>query len=201
MPVCAKAQTAPPSPPPQMRLNVVNVCTPNEAEKKELENALARVPARPIFTSDFEIARGRTTDKQVTSDWVRLRRELAADPSYASVQFSLTASGTHIEEVLVLHAKASRPGEPLQISLEDEVTAEKAADALSTETPPDHIRLERFGRPSLILARCPQTDQQAYQELFRLATERFARFRAALDIHRTVSAELARLKAGPPKKR
>jgi hypothetical protein len=184
-----------------MRVNVVNVCTPTDSEKKELENALARVPERPVFSPDFEVARGRTTDKKVTSDWVRLRRELASDPSYGSVQFSLTISGPHIEEVLVLHAKATRPGEPLQISLEEEVTTGKAADALSAGTPPDRIRLERFGKPSLILARCSQADQQAYEPLFRIATERFSVFRAALDVHSTVSAELARLKAAPAKRR
>jgi CelD/BcsL family acetyltransferase involved in cellulose biosynthesis len=195
------AQGGPPSSPPQMRLNIVNVCTPNEGEEKQIAAALARMPERPVFSSDFEIARGHTTDKQGAADWVRLRREFVPDTPFSNVQFMLTISGGSVEESLVLHAKANQPGEPLQISLENEVTQGGAAEVLRTDTPPSRIRLERFGKPSLVLARCPQTDQKAYDSLFRTAAERFARYRAALDVRGTVAPELARLKSAPARQK
>jgi CelD/BcsL family acetyltransferase involved in cellulose biosynthesis len=184
-----------------MRLNIVNVCTPNDLEKKQIATALARMPERPVFSSDFEIARGHTTDKQGASDWVRLRREFAPDTPFSSVQFVVTIAGASVAESLVLHAKTNQPGEPLQISLESEVTQGRAAEVLRTDTPPSRIQLERFGQPSLILARCPQTDQKAYESLFRTAAERFARYRTALNVQGTVAPELARFKSTPAKER
>lgn len=197
----ASAQGGPPSAPPQIRLNIVNACAPGDVEQKQIAAALARIPERPVFSVDFEIARGHTTDKEGVSDWVRLRREFVPNPLFSSVQFMLTISGDSIEESLVLHAKANQPGEPLQISLENGVSPGRAAEVLRSDTPPNRIRLERFGKPSLVLARCPQTDQKAYESLFRIAAERFARYRAALDVRGTVAPELARFKSAPAKPR
>ena len=195
------AQGGPTSAPPQIRLNVVNACAPNDLEQKQIAAALARIPERPAFSKDFEIARGHSTDKEGASDWIRLRREFMPDTLFSSVQFMLTISGDSIEESLVLHAKANQPGEPLQISLENEVTQGRAAEVLRSDTPPNRIRLERFGKPSLVLARCSQIDQKAYESLFRTAAERFARYRAALDVRGTVAPELARFQSAPAKPR
>ena len=192
-------QAQPLATPPQLRLNMVNSCTPDDTAKAEIAAALARIPEWPAFASDFEIARGRTTGKDGVSDWVRLRRDFAASATLSSVQFSLDVTGGKVDEILVLHLKASKLGEPLQISLEQEVTSGTPADMLRVDTPPNRVRLERFGNSSLILARCPGVDQSAYEPLFRLAAERSAAYDAALDVRGTVPAELARLKAGKRK--
>jgi hypothetical protein len=50
-----------PSPPkPQVKVNVLNVCSPSPAEKQEISAALARIPKRPSFSPDFEVDRGRS---------------------------------------------------------------------------------------------------------------------------------------------
>lgn len=189
--VCLKAQETSPS--PKVRVNVVNVCTPGELDSRELAAALARIPERPALAADFEIARGRTTDRGVVSEWVRLRRDFAGG-AFSTLQFLLSTTGTDIEETLVFHFKTAKPGEPLQVAFESAVTQGTPADVLASDTPPNRIRLERFGKPSLILARCPSADQSAYEPLFRIAAERSSQYRAALNVRATVSAELARLK-------
>jgi hypothetical protein len=175
---------------------MVNSCTPDDADKGEIAAALARIPERPAFAPDFEIARGRATGKDGVSDWVRLRRDFAANTTFSNVQFNLDVAGANIDETLVLHLKAGKMGEPLQVSLEQQVTAGTPEDMLRTNTPPNRIRLERFGKPSLILARCASVDQSPYEPLFRMAAERAAAYEAALDVRNTVPAELERLKPG-----
>jgi len=187
-------QAQPSATPPELRLNLVNSCAPGDADKGEIAAALARIPERPAFAPDFEIARGRTALKDGASDWVRMRRDFIPSAAFTSVQFNLDVTEGKLEETLVLHLKAGKLGEPLQISLEQEATAGSPADMLRTNTPPHRIRLERFGKPSLILARCPNVDQSAYEPLFRMAAERAAVYDAALDVLDTVPAELARLK-------
>ena len=181
---------------PKLRLNVVNVCTPSDAEKSELSAALARIPEHPALGTDFEVARGRTTEQGVASEWVRLRRDFLPEGPFSNVQFLLSVTGSGIDETLVLHFKAAKPGEPLQLSFANENMAGIPAAVLNTDTPPGHIRLERFGKSSVILARCPNVDQGVYEPLFRVAAERFAAFRAALNVRTTVSSELARMKPG-----
>jgi hypothetical protein len=194
--VCVWAQEK-----PKLQLNVMNVCTPNEAEQAQLAAALAKLSERPVFGPDFEVARGRTTGPEGAVDWVRLRREFSRNPTLSNVQFIFsnglqpaTASGRRqVSEKLVFHANASRPGEPLQISLEHESEGETAAQVLGSETSPNRIRLERFGSPSLVLARCSQADQSAYEPLFRTAAARFATYRTALRVRSVVAAELTSL--------
>src|SRR3954462_12278065 len=71
------AQDAPKQPPsnnPQIKLNFLNVCTPNETEQKEIVSALKKVPDKISYTGDFEITRGRSiSDKEGASKYVRLR--------------------------------------------------------------------------------------------------------------------------------
>jgi hypothetical protein len=179
---------------PPVQLNLVNSCTPGEAEKAEIAAALGRIPSRPAFATDFEVARGRTTGKDGPADWVRLRRDFAAGNPVSSVQYLLSAGSGGIDESLVFHYKASKPGEALQLSLEDQVSAGSAAAVPASDTPPAKIRLERFGKPSLILARCPEADQRAYEPLFRTAAAAAAEYRTALKAAETVPAELARIK-------
>lgn len=193
----AHAQEGPANSPP-IRLNMINSCSPADAEQKEIAAVLAMVPAKPVFVTDFEISRGRTAGKQGISDWVRLLREFPANSALTTAQFSLTVDGGNIVERIMLHFKAAKAGEPLQLSLEGNFSAGSPVQVVSLDTPPNRVRLERFGKPSLILARCPEADQKAYEPLFQTAAELSARYKAALEVRTTVPGELARLK--PEKK-
>ena len=188
--LCANAQETPPS--PKVRVNVVNVCTPGEADTRELAAALARIPERPALSADFEVSRGHTTDEGVASEWVRLRRDFAGGP-FSNVQYLISSIKGGVEERLVFHFKAMKSGEPLQVSLESAVTQGTPAGMLAADTPPNRIRLERFGKGSLILVRCPQAPQDTYESLFRMAAERSAQYRAVLKVRTTVAAEFTRL--------
>src|SRR5579864_6051796 len=62
--IAAAAQEPPANPEsnqPQVKVNVLNVCTPSAEEQKEITSALARIPKQPLFGADFEITRGRST--------------------------------------------------------------------------------------------------------------------------------------------
>src|SRR5260370_493780 len=63
LPLSAVSQQAPETPPaqPQVKVNMLNVCTPSAEEQKEIASALARVPKQPLFGDDFEISHGRST--------------------------------------------------------------------------------------------------------------------------------------------
>src|SRR5579872_4259605 len=57
--ICLAQEAA--APKPQVKVNVLNVCTPSPAEQQEISSALARIPKRPSFSPDFEVDRGRST--------------------------------------------------------------------------------------------------------------------------------------------
>jgi hypothetical protein len=46
---------------PQVKVNMLNVCAPSPDEKQEITSALARIPKQPLFSTDFEVARGRSS--------------------------------------------------------------------------------------------------------------------------------------------
>ena len=46
---------------PQVKVNVLNVCSPSAAEQQEIASALARVTKQPLFGVDFEVDRGRSS--------------------------------------------------------------------------------------------------------------------------------------------
>jgi hypothetical protein len=83
---------------------------------------------------------------------------------------------------------------------EDSITgASSPASILATDTPVDRIRLERFGKASVVLARCPAADQSAYQPLFDQASRVMASYRAVLGVKKTIPRELAALGVGATK--
>ena len=62
--VCASpvaAQQPDSSQQPQVKVNMLNVCTPTADEQKEIAAALAKIPKQPLFDADFEVSRGRST--------------------------------------------------------------------------------------------------------------------------------------------
>ena len=46
---------------PQVKVNVLNVCAPSADQQKELSSALAKIPGKPAFGGDYEVARGRSS--------------------------------------------------------------------------------------------------------------------------------------------
>jgi hypothetical protein len=202
----ALGQQAPSSgaPKPKFQVNFLNSCRPAQADLEEMGRALVRVREKPAFASDFEISRGLTTlteaearaagasvgSGNTPSTWVRIRREFPESASLRDVQYSLSVEGTSASEVLALHMRDSQ--ELLQVLISDSVTG-SAKQVVGTDTPPDRIRIERFGKPSIVLARCGAVDQSAYEPLFLQAGKIFEKYRAAMAIKSVVPAELARL--------
>jgi hypothetical protein len=206
---------------PQVKINMLNVCAPSAEEQKEIAAALARVPKQPLFAADFEISHGRSTlteaptflqpvkGAQMSDDpsvalYVRIRREFAVQALFASVQYSFSNDGQNMIETLVLHVRD--PKDLIQVSMEDSASAISSPEAMvAANTPANRIRLERFGKSSIALARCsgtengPAPDQSAYEPLFRSASEVLANYRRLLAVQRTVTAELAQIPGAGPK--
>ena len=201
---------------------MLNVCTPSAEEQKEIASALARVPRQPLFGSDFEVSRGRSTLTDLPSfmpvgqsthvagepsvaNYVRIRREFSVQALFASVQYSFSNDGQNMVETLVFHVR--EPKDLIQVSLEDSASSvTSAASMLATNTPVNRIRLERFGKSSVALARCsaaeggPALDQSAYEPLFRSASEVLANYRGLLGAKSMVPSELEKINgASKPK--
>jgi len=207
------AQETPAQPPaqskqPEIHVTYLNVCTPSEEETKELSSALERIPLKPPFSGDFEVARGRSsaTGGEIAArltggnvppaTWVRLRREMASG-FFANVQYTMTRDDTGLSEVLVFRVRD--PKELMQIAFTDSVTRAEPATVLATDTPVARVKLERFGKSSVGLSRCPAVDQKQYQALFQRASQVMAAYRSLLGARKTVPAEFARL--GNPRPR
>ena len=181
---------------------MLNVCTPSAEEQKEIASALARVPKQPLFGTDFEVSRGRSTLTDMPAFLqAGQRRMLPASPRsratsacgansrcrrcFRSVQYSFSNDGQKMVETLVLHVRD--PKDLIQVSLEDSASAVTSSDAmLAANTPVSRIRLERFGK---VVGRAgampaaeggPAPDQSAYEPLFRSASEVLANYRGLL---------------------
>jgi len=193
------APTQDPSNKTQVRINYLNVCSPSLADQHLISLTLGALPTKPQFSPDFEISRGRSSMEDApVSHWVRLRRDFPASASYTSAQYALTTDEKGTTETLVFHSRDTR--DVVQVMLEDSITeASSPASILATDTPVDRIRLERFGKASVVLARCPAADQSAYQPLFDQASKAMATYRATLGVKRTVPRELAALGVGATK--
>ena len=197
----------------QVKINYLNVCTPSVEEQKELSGALARIPAHPRFSEDFEVSRGRTslTEPPIklagveteeapaaaggTSKWVRVRREFAADSPFVSVQYSVSVDQKNIVETLVFRSREAK--DVIQTSLEDSVSASSdPLQVLRVDTPVDRVRIERFGKSSVVLTRCPSADQKTYQPLFDQGSSVLAHYRGILGVQQIVPADLKRLGVG-----
>jgi hypothetical protein len=209
------AQEPPAQQQPPVKVNVLNVCTPSAEEQKEISSALSRVPRQPLFSQDFEVARGRSSlaespgflqagqsaqlsDEPSVANWVRLRREFSMQALFSTVQYSFSNDGKNMVETLVLHVRD--PKDLVQLSIEDSASAVTTpATMLAASSPASRIKLERFGKSSVVLARCtgseggPTPDQSAYEPLFASASSILTNYRTLLDTRRTVPDELARV--------
>ena len=204
---------------PQVKVNMLNVCTPSADEQKEITSALAKIPKQPLFDADFEVSRGRSTltdmpalleagqaghvaGEPSVASYVRIRHEFSVQAMFSSVQYSFSNDSVNMIETLVLRVRD--PKDLMQVSLEDSASAvTSSATMLSVNTPVMRLRLERFGKPSVALARCqdtpmgPAPNQSAYEPLFRSASEVLANYRALLGVKKVVPEELAKISAEP----
>jgi hypothetical protein len=203
---------------PPVKVNVLNVCAPLPDQRKELSSALGTVPGKPSFSKDFEVSRGHSTLDQSTpiplpgmpslppgavaaADWVRVRREFPGAELFSNVQYSFSVDSKNMVETLVLRVR--EPKDVMEISIEDSASAVTSATAmLSARTPVSRIRLERFGKSSIVLARCtgaegnPATDQSEYEPIFHMASSIMEHYRDALGAPRMVPQELTHLGVG-----
>ena len=175
MSVFATAQQPLPHP-KQVKVHVLNPCTPSPQEQKEIAVPLPKVPKRPIFTPDFDLARGRSTlDHDATR--TRGNTSMSREPATASDPTDLSECLVADNAAAVTSA-AAMPGSALAVT---------------------RIRLERFGKRSVFLARCmasesnPPPDQSAYEPLFRDGSSPMDRRRTLLEARQTVPEELANL--------
>ena len=200
---------------------MLNVCAPSAEEQKEIAAALARIPKQPLFAADFEISHGlstltdspnflqpgrsaETAGEPPVARYVRIRREFAVQALFASVQYSFSNDGQNMIETLVLHVRD--PKDLIQVSMEDSASAISSVETMvAANTPANRVRLERFGKSSIALARCngsengPPPDQSAYEPLFRSASEVLANYRGLLGVKHAVPAELAQIPTATPK--
>lgn len=194
---------------------MLNVCTPSPEEQKEIASALARIPKQPLFGNDFEVSRGRSTLTDMPSflpagatahvageppiaSYVRVRKEFSVQALFSRVQYSFSNDGQMMVETLVLHVRD--PKDLIQVSLEDSASSVTSSEAmLGANTPVSRVRLERFGKSSVALARCSAAedgraiDQTAYEPLFRSASEVLASYRNLLGVKMIVPEELAKI--------
>jgi hypothetical protein len=207
---------------PQVKVNMLNVCSPSPEEQKEIASALARIPKQPLFGADFEVDRGRSSldvgpgflqpgsGSQMSSDpgvanWVRIRREFSVQALFSTVQYSFSTDPKSMVETLVFRVRD--PKDLMLVSIEDSAsTVTSPSTMLSTSTPASRVKLERFGKSSVVLARCsatevgPPPDQSAYEPLFQAASSVLSNYRGLLHASTTVPEELARLDGAAPAK-
>jgi hypothetical protein len=200
---------------PKVKVNMLNVCSPSPEEQQEMASALARIPKQPLFSPDFEVDRGRSTLEERpdflktgesaqfspdsgTADWVRIRREFSVQALFSTVQYSFSHDAKNMVETLIFHVRD--PKDLMQVAIEDNASAVTTpATMLGTSTPAGRIKLERFGKSSVVLARCPGNegspppDQSAYEPLFQSATAIVTNYRTLLAARNAVPAELARV--------
>jgi len=212
--VCLAQETGAPAQQPQVKVNVLNVCTPSADEQQEITSALTKIPQHPVFSEDFEVDRGRSVLDQNASrllanavttpadstvaDFVRLRRDIKGSGPYSNVQYSFSRDSKQMVETLVFRVGEAK--DLLQVSIEDSASSVTSASAmLGSSTPASRIKLERFGKSSVVLARCSGSgeghapDQSQYEPLFRSASSVLADYRALFGVKALVPGELARI--------
>src|SRR5262249_7299491 len=135
--------------------------------------------------------------------WVRLRREFAVQALFSTVQYSFSQDARNMVETLVFHVRD--PKDLLELTIEDSASSVTTPAAmLSANTPASRIKLERFGKSSVVLARCNATegsappDQSAYEPQSQSASAIVSSYRNLLGARTTVPEELARVTAMAP---
>jgi len=199
---------------------MLNVCSPSADEQQEISAALSRIPSHPAFSPDFEIDRGRSLldqstalltgtgtpqppDEVASADFVRIRHDFSGDVTYSNVQYSFSRDSRQMVETLVFRVR--EPKDLLQVSIEDSASSVTTPAAmLGAATPASRVKLERFGKSSVVLARCsgqaggPAPDQTAFEPLFAAASAVLSHYRGLLEAKQLIPVELARIPKTAP---
>jgi hypothetical protein len=137
---------------------------------------------------------------------VRIRREFPGSSPFSTVQYSFSRDAKSMVETLVFRVRD--PKELMQIAVEDSASAVTTPSSmLATDTPASRIKLERFGKSSIVLARCsgsegsPPPDQTAYEPLFQSASAIAAKYRNLLGVRHAVPEEMSRINVAGTAKR
>jgi len=198
---------------------MLNVCSPSQPEQQEISSALSRIPKRPSFSPDFEVDRGRSildpsanplmgannpsaapvrSSEQASAQFVRIRRDFPNGETFSTVQYSFSRDKEEMVETLVFRLREAK--DLLEISIESSASSvTTAATMLTAATPAGRIKLERFGKSSVVLARCsganggPAPDQSADEPLFSSASSILSDYRGLLDARKLIPAELGRI--------
>jgi hypothetical protein len=181
---------------PPVKVNYLNVCAPGTEEQAEIKSAFARVGPKPAFSHDFEVSRGRATvEDSKDARFVRLRKDMSVESPLLTAQYSMSTDDINIIETLVVRTRD--PKQFHELSLEDRVTsgAVPAAGVLGMDTPVTRIRLERFSKASIVLTRCQDQDQKAYEPLFRQATDIMSEYRKAMALRNALGSDINWLNA------
>lgn len=177
---------------PPVKINILNVCTPDSATQQELKAALSRLPKAPNFAIDYEISRGiSTTADGKTARYVWLRRDLKAESPLATIQYSISTDPANTVETLVFRGRDVK--DLLALSIEDKLStgASKPSAVIESDTPASRLRVERAGKTTLGLARCEDVDQAAYEPIFAQASAVLADYRRVLKLRTMLASDIA----------
>jgi hypothetical protein len=143
------------------------------------------------------------TSAAASADFVRIRHDFTGQSIFSTVQYSFSRDPQQMVETLVFRVRD--PKDLLQVSIDDSASSvTTAAVMLSAGTPANRIKLERFGKSSVVLARCPgegdnpPPDQSAYEPLFASASSLLADYRRILGAKALIPEELAKMENAKP---
>ncbi len=136
------------------------------------------------------------------ADWVRVRREFPDATLFSNVQYSFSVDAKNMVETLVLRVRDPKPDGLMEISIEDSASAVASAAAmLSSTTPVSRVRLERFGKSSVALARCAGEEGNPAPDQTRLRADLSRRlFDYGALSRRSGRAQIGAARTGPPKR-
>lgn len=177
---------------PPVKVNILNVCTPDAEGQRELKAALARLSKSPSFAADYEISRGiSTADEGKTSKYIRLRRDLKTDSPLETIQYSLSSDPSSTVETLVFRGRDVK--DLLALSIEDKLSTDvsRPSSIIQSDTPASRVRVERAGKTTVGLARCQDVDQSSYEPIFAQASAALADYRRILRLRSMLASDLA----------
>ena len=123
-----------------------------------------------------------------------MRKEFPEQSQFTNAQYSFSVTESHVVETLVFRSREAR--DLMQISLSDTVDSSDPGSVVNRDTAADRIRIERFGKSSLVVARCKDSDQSKYEPLFQQASSLLAIYRKSLGVRGIVPSDLS--KVPPP---
>ena len=103
----------------------------------------------------------------------------------------MSTDATNTIEILVLRARD--PKEFLEVvnGRPGIRGAASRSACLHVDTPTSRMRIERLNKSSVVLTRCQDVDQSAYEPVFRQASDIMAQYRKALGLRTAFRSDIA----------